>query len=297
MRYIMISACLALLAGAGLAEPTATERRSPAASHERSIAVMSFNIRYDNPSDGPNAWPHRVDWVAEIIRENADIVGMQEVEKGQLDDLKQRLPEYSFYGVGRKDGKQGGEYVPIAWRNDRFALVEKGEFWLSETPDVPSKSWDSSLNRLTTWVRLKAEDSGQAILFVNTHYDHRGEVARRKSSDMIRHWIATHRADAAVIVTGDFNTLPDSEPYRRMITNEAGLHLSDARLSVDNPIGPESTWNGFEKIRPGRRIDFIFTAGPVAVESFRTLAEQRDGRFASDHLAIVAEVELAKGEG
>ena len=273
-----------------------------AAEPEGEIAVMSFNIRYNNPNDGPNAWPHRADWVAEIIESNADLVGMQEVEHNQLVDLKRLLPGFAFYGVGREDGEKAGEYVPIAWRKARFTPVEKGSFWLSETPETPSKSWDSSLKRVTTWVRLEEGGSGETLLMVNTHFDHRGEVARRKSAELIRNWIAAHRKGGPVLLTGDFNTLPDSRPYRILTQGEGVAGLADARLAVETPEGPESTWNGFEAIVPGRRIDFIFAAGPIAVKSFRTIDERREGRFPSDHLPIVArvltgEVGRVKSEG
>ena len=96
------------------------------AAQEDAVRVMSFNIRYDNPADGPNAWPHRKDWVSEIVEANADVVGMQEVVKNQLDDLRTRLTGFEFHGVGRDDGKEAGEFVPIGWRTERFAAVEKG---------------------------------------------------------------------------------------------------------------------------------------------------------------------------
>ncbi|MGC1272125.1 MAG: endonuclease/exonuclease/phosphatase family protein [Planctomycetaceae bacterium] len=256
------------------------------------VSVTSFNIRYNNPADGPNAWPHRQDWVAEIIRKNADVVGLQEVRKDQLDDLKERLPDYEFYGVGRDDGKEAGEFVPLAWKKDRFTATEKGEFWLSETPGEPSKGWDAQLPRVTTWVRLKDDTTGKTLLAVNTHFDHRGNPARRESGTLIQKWIAAHAKGDAVVLTGDFNTLPDSPPYRNLTAEANGITLRDARLAVDDPQGPDSTWNGFKEIAPGRRIDFVFTTGPATVTAFRTLDETREGRFPSDHLPIVATVKL-----
>lgn len=254
------------------------------------INVMSFNVRYNNPADGPDAWPHRAEWVAEIMGKQSDIAGLQEVRKEQLEDLKKSLPDFEFYGVGREDGKEGGEYVPVAWKADRFTALDQGYFWLSETPDEPSKSWDSSLKRITTWVRLRESATKKSFLFVNTHFDHRGAVARAKSGELIHQWITKHRGDDPVLLTGDFNTLPDSEPYQLLLAG--GDPLVDARLAVENPQGPASTWNGFKEIVPGRRIDFIFATGPLKLTHFQTIDEQRDGRFPSDHCPIVARVQL-----
>lgn len=258
------------------------------------VRVMSFNIRYNNPADGPNAWPHRKDWVAEIIREHADVAGLQEVRKEQLDDLKERLPGYEFYGVGRDDGQEAGEFVPLAWKKDRFTAIDKGVFWLSETPGEPgSKGWDAQLPRVSTWARLDDKQTGETFLVVNTHFDHRGRKAREESGTLIRKWVDEHAKGDPVILTGDFNTLPDSAPYRNLTADMGATTLRDARPAVDNPQGPDSTWNGFDEVAPGRRIDFIFTRGAAKPSAFRTLDETRDGRFPSDHLPIVATLNLA----
>lgn len=259
------------------------------------VRVMSFNIRYDNPADGPNAWPHRKDWVSEIIDRDADVLGMQEVVKNQLDDLAARLPGFEFYGAGRDDGKEAGEFVPLAWRKDRFTAAGKGVFWLSETPDqAGSKSWDAALPRVSTWARLKDVATGQTFLLVNTHFDHRGEQARRESAKLLRTWIGQNAKGDAVILTGDFNTMPDSVPYRSLTAEGEGTTLRDARLAAEKPEGPESTWNGFMTVIPGRRIDFVFTSGPAEVTGFRTLDETREGRFPSDHLPITASVKVGQ---
>lgn len=263
---------------------------------EGPVAVMSFNVRYDNPADGANAWPHRKDWVAEIIKEQADVVGMQEVRKNQLEDLKERLPEYEFYGVGRDDGKEKGEYVPLAWKKDRFEATEKGVFWLSETQDEPSAGWDAQLPRVTTWVRLKDKQSGVNFLAVNTHFDHRGEQARRESGTLLRKWIAEHAKGDPVILTGDFNTTLNSVPYRNLTAAANGTTLHDVRESTASLQGPESTWNGFQEVIPGRRIDFIFATEPVEVVSYRAIDETRDGKFPSDHLPILAKLKIRAGE-
>ena len=259
-----------------------------------SVAVMSFNVRYDNPADGPNGWVHRKDWVAEIIGQHDDVAGLQEVRKNQLDDLKERLADFEFFGVGRDDGKEAGEFVPLVWKKDRFTATEKGVFWLSETPDEPSTGWDALLPRVATWARLRDKQGDRTILFVNTHFDHRGEEARRKSGELLRTWIAEHAKNDPVVLTGDFNTMPDSAPYQNILAATNGAALQDARLAAAETHGPESTWNGFTEVVPGRRIDFIFTSDAVNVTAFRTLDEVREGRFASDHLAIVAKLSFDK---
>lgn len=264
-------------------------------ANAQSISVMSWNIRYNNPGDGLNAWPHRKDWVAEIIVGNkVDVAGFQEVLAGQYEDLKQRLPDMEAYGVGRDDGKVAGEFSPVFFRRNRFELIEKSTFWLSPSPDVPgSKGWDAALPRIASWLKLKDRVSGSVFYVVNTHFDHKGSQARTESAALIVNRVRNQFSEHPVVLTGDFNTTPGTPPYQTLTNADpAGLVvLNDTfQHSTIKPEGPNSTWNGFQAIVPDQRIDFIFTSVPVKVQTLRILADQRDGRFPSDHLPVVSEI-------
>lgn len=266
-------------------------------SFAQTVTVMSWNIRLNTPRDGVNAWPNRKDWLARIVADNqTDIAGFQEVLAGQLEDLKERLKDMDAYGVGRDDGKAAGEFSPIFYRRDRFELQEKSTFWLSSTPDeVGSKGWDAALPRIASWVKLKDRQSGKQFYVLNTHFDHRGVQARAESAALIVKYVRAKFADHPVILTGDFNTTPDSEPYRtitgagiegRSVFRDTYAH------SAQKPEGPDSTWNGFTAIVPGQRIDFVFTTESVKTLRTRILDDQKEGRFPSDHLPVVAELRL-----
>lgn len=270
------------------------------ACHEaaaQSLNVMTWNIRYNNPNDGVNAWPHRKDWVAEIIVGNkVDVAGFQEVLVGQLDDLKSRLPLMDAYGVGRDDGKDAGEFSPIFFRKDRFELLDKSTFWLSPTPDqVASKGWDAALPRIASWVKLKERRTEAVFYVLNTHFDHRGEKARTESAALIRKQVQERLADHPVIFTGDLNTTPDSPPYNTLVqTAKVGSsELRDTYThSAQKPEGPDSTWNGFKEIEPNRRIDFVFVTPSIKVLRLQILTDQRNNLFPSDHLPVVTQLEL-----
>src|SRR5690606_10315149 len=131
--------------------------------------------------------------------------------------LARHLPGMEAFGAGRDDGSNKGEMMALFFRTDRFEKIDGGHFWLSETPDVPgSKSWDSSLPRMATWVRLRdrqAAGETRELWFINTHFDHRGETARREAALIIRRWIENLPESAAVILTGDFNAVEGSHAY------------------------------------------------------------------------------------
>ncbi|HAD61261.1 MAG TPA: endonuclease [Planctomycetaceae bacterium] len=262
------------------------------------IRAMSWNIRYFNLRDGIDAWPNRKDWAADLInRTKPDIIGLQEVVQRQMTDLKKGLKDYDAYGVGRDDGKTKGEYAPIFYRRDRFQVLEKSTFWLSKTPDkVGSRDWDAAITRIASWVRLKDRTSGQKLLFVNTHFDHRGSTARLESARLLRRRLQSTFADHDVILTGDFNAMPTAPPIVALTqkTKDEPRWFDARGLSKTKYTGPNSTWCGFRAVEPGRRIDYIFVTEGVEVIRHNTIDEQMNGRFPSDHLPVAAEVQLPK---
>ena len=192
--------------------PMAAFGAVPAA--DTTVRVMTFNIRFDNPGDGPDAWPHRKDLAASMIRfHRAGLIGVQEALKHQLDDLTARLPGYAWVGVGRADGREAGEYSAILYRTDRFELMDDGTFWLSETPEVPgSKSWDAAIERIVTWAQFRDRETGKTFFHFNTHFDHVGQVARAESAKLILQRIAAQAKDVGLdtfFVTSLFERILD----------------------------------------------------------------------------------------
>ena len=146
-----------------------------------SINTMSFNIRYDNPEDGVQNWHHRKENIVRMINfYDLDIIGMQEVLVHQLNYLKTHLGQYQSVGIGREDGKEQGEFSPIFFKANRYEELKSGTFWLSETPEKVSKGWDAALERIATWVVLKDKSSGKELIFMNTHFDHKGRLSATK---------------------------------------------------------------------------------------------------------------------
>lgn len=273
---ISVSALLLLFGGCASSGP----------SPDLSFRVMTFNIRLNLESDGVNAWPHRRDVVADIVRrQGIDLLGVQEALPGQLVDLDERLPELARFGDGRS-ADRSGEYSAIFYRRDRFELLDQGTFWLSETPEVPgSKGWDAAHERIATWGKLRERRSGRVIFHFNTHLDHIGERARVEGTTLLLRKIDEIAGGAPILLTGDFNATPDSAVYALVIA--AGMEDGRA-ASLCPPLGPESTWNGFRQIEPGRRIDFIFTREGLAVLEHAILPETHASRFPSDHLPVTA---------
>ena len=256
-----------------------------AAPSPDTISVMAFNVRYDNPDDGPSAWPHRNGRVASVM-EQASIVGVQEALHHQVMDLEGRLEGYDWIGVGRDDGIDQGEFAPIFYRSDVFDVLDSGTFWLSETPEVPgSRSWDAAITRIATWGLFRVKASEDSMWVFNTHFDHRGQIARERSAELLMERIEKMVGSGRVAVTGDFNATPDTPVYASM----TGGMLSDTRLmSQTSPAGPEGTFSGFvvRDDLPGRRIDYVFVSAPFEVLTYEAVVDISDGRYVSDHLPV-----------
>jgi len=255
----------------------------------QSLRLMTYNVRYDNPNDGLNAWPNRKAWVGAQIRfYEPDVLGTQEVEHHMVQQLDSLLPGYAYLGVGRADGKTGGEYSAIFYREDRFAVQQQSTFWLSETPDRVSVGWDASMERICTYAQFEDRQSGERFWVFNAHFDHIGKQARANSLRLIDQKIETLTAPGdKVFFMGDLN-IPASEP----VIQDWQTELEDTyHLAGSRAYGPEGTWASFDITQPlERRIDYIFTRQNVEVHKHGTIVEVREQRYPSDHLPVLVEV-------
>lgn len=257
---------------------------------EGGLSVMSFNVRYENPGDGENAWTSRRGDVTTFLQNySPDIIGLQEVLENQLADIQDRLPGYAYTGVGRDDGKMKGEYSPIFYRTERFSLVRQETFWLSQTEDTASVGWDAALPRICTYAVLASRSGGDTLHVFNTHFDHEGRVARQMSAELLQLKIRERAINGQpVIVMGDLNAPPTSTPVQFLKRN-----LTDPDDAVGlwkgDPIG---TFNGWLADVPAKqRIDYVLYRGLTAVK-YRHLADKRDnGLFLSDHYAVLVTFE------
>ena len=263
----------------------------PFQNFAQTINVMTFNIRYNTERDGVNKWDNRKDRAAEMVKYyEADFCGMQEALIGQINDLQERLPEYEHFGVGRDDGKDKGEFSPIFYNKLKYKLLKQETFWLSETPEKPSKGWDANLPRIVTWGYFQDIKSKKKFYVFNTHYDHIGKVARAESSKLIIQKIKEIAGKETAILTGDFNATPDSEPIKTILT---GLTNTKA-LSQTPHFGPDNSFTGFEsKERENSEIDHVFTNNPkIKVIKHATLSNSWGGLYASDHHPVLVKITL-----
>jgi endonuclease/exonuclease/phosphatase family metal-dependent hydrolase len=264
--------------------------------HKDGLRVMSFNIRYGTAADGENSWTKRRDFMIEVIRKfDPDLLGTQEVLAHQADFLTEQLSGYTLIGVGREDGKRKGEFSSVMFKTDRFEPVESGTFWLSEKPDeVGSKSWDSSLPRIVTWVKLRDKSAGgRELLWLNTHWDHRGNKARIESGKIMRKWIDEHAGDLPVVVTGDLNVNEDHEGLMTLLDHEAKPPLLDTYRAVRSQRRKdEATAHAFTGNKNGRRIDFILCSQELAPTAAEIVRTNREGKYPSDHFPVTAELTL-----
>lgn len=258
------------------------------------LTVMSYNIRYDTSDDGQNAWQNRRGIVIDSIkRHEPDLLGVQEALSHQFEYLKTELSDYSWYGVGRDDGQDTGEFVPIGYRTDQFSLSDNGTRWLSECPNDPgSKSWDAYCPRITSWVTLESQDQGPPITLFNTHFDHRSALARHRSAELLQRWVAQATQSTRVIVTADLNSPKSASPYSLLVGEpDAKTNvLQDSRsASQADQQGPERTYHEFTGI-PFERRDYIFADQSFNLSSHRTIDEGGHDRFSSDHFPILADI-------
>lgn len=238
------------------------------------LRVGSYNIRNDNAGDVKrgDGWQSRRPVIVSLIAfYEFDIIGMQEVVKGQLDDLLTDMPQFDYIGVGRDDGKQKGEYVPILYRKDRVKLIESGFFWLGEETDKPNKGWDASLPRVCTWGIFKEKKTKKKFLFLNVHMDHQGVLARRESAKLILSKIEEFNKKLPVVLTGDFNVDQTHQSYLILRDSEK---LKDSYEAATIRYALNGTFNAFQSnLMTESRIDHIFVSPSFKVKKYGILTD------------------------
>lgn len=277
------------------------------------LRVMTFNLRYDNPGDGENRWELRREFAADVILESgAAVIGIQEGLHRQVSWLDDALDHFTFVGVGRDDGAKSGEYAAIFIDTTRFEIMDSGTFWLSETPSRPSIGWDASMERIATYaivLERPQKSNGVAqltqqldqqktpILILNAHFDHIGQEARLESARLIRDNIQVLRqfgeATVPVILMGDLNTGPDTAPIKIF----SSILRDSYTISETSPVGPTTTFNGFNVIpdgyrEPGGRIDYVFASDEFQISSYSSVDTLRNDRYVSDHFPILVELTI-----
>ncbi|WP_255149631.1 endonuclease/exonuclease/phosphatase family protein [Halorarius halobius] len=244
------------------------------------VTLLSFNVRYSGLDTGDRAWERRRDAVASVVaRATPDVLCLQEVWRGQLTDLRERLPDYAW--VGRSVA--GGEHTPVGYDADRFALDDWGAFGLSETPEAPERpGWDAALPRVTTWARLW--DGDRSLTAVSTHFDHEGERARRESADLLADWVTDR--EEPVALAGDLNCEPHDPPHARLVDEGP---LADAGRT-DGAASSVPTFTDFGGPDGGRRLDYVLLTDELRVERFDVLDARPDGGYPSDHDPVVVDL-------
>lgn len=248
---------------------------------------MTYNIRLSLESDKENAWTERKPDVLKLLSYyQPDFFGVQEAVPQQMTDIKAGLKNYNFVGVGRDDGKNSGEYSAIFYDTEKFKVLESGTFWLSETPEKPSKGWDAAYNRICTYALFQAKSTGKKFWAFNVHFDHVGNVARKNSADLILKKINNlNKKGFPVVLTGDFNLTEETEPIK-IISKK----MNDSFYHSKRPhYGPVGTFTAFDiTVIPKDRIDYIFTQN-FTVENTRTINDRRENLlYPSDHFPVIA---------
>lgn len=266
------------------------------------IKVMSFNMKRNYFSFGKNSWEKRAALVAQVIRQNSpDIMGTQELTTVSLSDMQRLLPEYSYVGQGRGGG-MNGEFSAIFFRTERFTLLHDETFWLSQTPDTPSRGWLALFPRICTACRLATKDgSGTVLRVYNTHLDHISYLARINGLKLIvKHVLEHQNSDkpTPVVLMGDFNATPNSKTLRAWQNSLLGseqwapTNNSYNMLLQNSPAELGRSYHGFRGTVTGMPIDYIFTSKDISLRAVEIRRDNFSSRFPSDHYPVIAELDL-----
>ncbi|MEY3059909.1 MAG: hypothetical protein RL000_1261 [Bacteroidota bacterium] len=259
------------------------------ATSAQTIKIATYNLRYANTTDIGNLWIERKHAVVDLIQYHQfDIFGVQEAVKLQLEDLKTALPSFDYYGVGRDDGQSAGEHSSIFYKKERFTLLDKGDFWLSQTPEKPGFGWDAKFNRICSWVKLSDKRTKKIFFVFNAHYDHQAMVAREESSKLVLSKIQLIAGESPVVFMGDLNGGRDTNWYLLLANSSS---LKDTYDLVEKPYQLNGSFNGFNTNEVRKDIiDHVFVSKHFKADRWAVLTDTYFGKFPSDHFPVAVEI-------
>jgi endonuclease/exonuclease/phosphatase family metal-dependent hydrolase len=272
-------------------ESIENSEKLPIESHLR---IASYNLRYKTDLDieSGNEWDKRKHHIVNIINNyDIEIVGTQEGNFGQMDDLLSLLPNFDY--VGYPYGGTSGTIhtASILFKKTRFEVMSQGRFWYSETPDIESIGWDAHDLRICTWARMKDKQNGLQFYFFTSHFYFRYQDARENSGKVMVNKIKEIVIDdLPIISTGDFNSSPSSHQINYIKTFlQSAYEVTELSRS-----GPEETFYPkfkYDSKNLGRRLDYVFVNKKVHVLTYNVLDyTYDDNRFPSDHLPVVCDL-------
>lgn len=257
---------------------------------EGTIRIMSFNLRYGRL--GVLSASDRYEMAEETIRRgNPDSFGVQEATPSWMRYLKKALnDEYDYVGVGRSDGKNMGEYSAIFYLKDKYKAVDSGTFWLSETPEKPSKGWDASCKRICTWVVLENKQTGDKYVHVNSHFDHVSAQARKNSVLMILDKVSEYK-DLPVVFTADMNIEEGTDAYITMTSD--GI-MNDAKYEAEDTMDYLTFHNMIPSEHETSILDYVMINDKFDAEVYKVVTAGIDSMYVSDHFPVYADLKFVK---
>ena len=260
------------------------------------LRIITLNVRRDEQDDGVNNWQFRRDLIAAIVRKyDPDIAAFQEVLVHQLRDLQEMLPGYRYVGVGRDDGREAGEFAPIFHRD--LAVARHGTFWLSDTPERPSRTWPG-MTRICTWATFSG---AHPFAVFNCHLEYEFVETQLNSVELLAAKTRECAERLPLFLVGDFNLTPGSAPYAA---------LAAVFSDCNTPRGDDTAvtfhnWTGRTVAAHGRsgRIDHVWhrgnaghrNAGRAKIADCRVLTDNpatQPGVYPSDHWPVLCDVDL-----
>lgn len=250
------------------------------------MKVMTFNVLCHG-CDGHDWFDRQEDVITTVRKYMPDIFGLQEAHLDWMKVFRKNMPEYDYVGVGRDDGKEDGEFSPVFYRKDKFEFIEGNTFWISETPDVPSRSWETACTRVCSYAVLREKDSGRKFIAMNTHLDHISVEARKNGVRLINEFAESK--NLPIVLTGDFNIPEKTDCYPDMIGY--GIFRDTKYIA---PVTEDTfTFHEFFHHNGERSvIDFVFVNKGFKADTYKVIQDKIDGAFPSDHCPVMAEIDF-----
>lgn len=247
------------------------------------MSIMTFNLRGDRFKDKSNSWINRRNSIIDMIKDKVpDVICCQETMSNMAKFLKAEIGcNYNCYGVGTFIGvRLDKTFIPtmgniIFVKKNKFDIIEKNVFWLSDNSKFPSKTWGNKEHRNCIMVRLMSKIDGTIYTVFNTHFDHTSKEARNKSTDLVIKHTEKYN-DSIIYIVGDLNAT---------ISNDELTGFNDF-IFFPKKDSVKTTFNGFNG---NKKIvcDYIITNDDINQYELEVITDSYGVPYLSDHYPVL----------
>lgn len=238
------------------------------------LRLLSYNLRHGTAMDGSPAMDRQI---AIMKRVNADVIGLQEIDKNC--GRSGAVDQPAILAKGTQSSSHFGSFMNYNGGQYGMAMLSKLKVTESKVLRLPA----GREPRVAVILELLTAQKNR-LLVANVHFDWTDEALRAPQAKALIAYLDTK--DIAAVVLGDYNAAPGSATLE--LFRQAGFRF------LDKPKDKRLTWNARE---PSVEIDHVAIRNAANTTLHALSIEVLDEPESSDHRPVFATLRIESKVG